>query len=861
MSLIVLTYVRSSVSFRFCSVDSVGKTPLTNPCAVRDHSALPKRSPRMFTENRQPLTSKRVTRNLTFTWRAATLVALAFSVLVIANTSFAQVTLSVTDDAYVNQQSQNTNFGGNSSLRLRRLGGPPRFDAIYIKFNMASLPPGTRAADIRAATLKLYVNSTTSGPGTITNLSIPCSNWSETTITYNLQPSSCGTSSFVSNAIWATGQYASIDVTEFVKSWVDANFGIVLSPSQPSDIIFSSKESSSNPPIIEVDLAIRRVNGTDGLTGGGSDGDIVLSIADGGVTNPKLADTAVTTPKLADGAVVSSKIANGAVGNAQLGVNYAGSSSQGGAATSALIANDAQLLGGIAPSGYAPASGSTNYVSRTGTETITGAKTFQNLQQFTGQVGIGQHTPLANELLSVGGNTGAVAGVFSNASNSSNDALVATHAGPGNAFRALNTQFNGRAGFFETTSSLSTGPTLEATGPGVGATFKSSNTGTGLAALFNGGVTINGGLNLTGTFSSTHLGNPGTINDSSNPIDWTKLKNVPISIASGQFVNSLNGLSGGVSLAAGDNISITPTGNTLTISSSIQNINVQQIALLRWYGVNTTNSPFVVGNKPVGLAFDGSSMWVANLNSDNVMKLRASDGAQLGTFAVGSLPAEVAFDGANIWVTNHGGGNVSKLQANDGTLLGTYTVGSNPFGIAFDGANIWVANTTSGNVTKLRATDGTNLGIFAVGASPIGIAFDGANIWVTNHSGNNVWKLQGSDGSVLGNYVVGSNPYGIAYDGANMWVANENSNTVTKLRVNDGAVLGTYAVGNVPRSVVFDGMNIWVSNAYSFDVTKLRASDGALLGTYPVGSFPEKVAFDGVNIWVANGGSNNLMKR
>jgi DNA-binding beta-propeller fold protein YncE len=52
------------------------------------------------------------------------------------------------------------------------------------------------------------------------------------------------------------------------------------------------------------------------------------------------------------------------------------------------------------------------------------------------------------------------------------------------------------------------------------------------------------------------------------------------------------------------------------------------------------------------VAFDGSSIWVANWNSNNVTKLRASDGAALGTFAVGANPLGVAFDGSSIWVAN-----------------------------------------------------------------------------------------------------------------------------------------------------------------------------------------------------------------
>ncbi len=46
--------------------------------------------------------------------------------------------------------------------------------------------------------------------------------------------------------------------------------------------------------------------------------------------------------------------------------------------------------------------------------------------------------------------------------------------------------------------------------------------------------------------------------------------------------------------------------------------------------------------------------------SPDVTKLRASDGANLGTFPVGTRPLGVAFDGANIWVANSGSSTVSK---------------------------------------------------------------------------------------------------------------------------------------------------------------------------------------------------------
>ena len=67
-----------------------------------------------------------------------------------------------------------------------------------------------------------------------------------------------------------------------------------------------------------------------------------------------------------------------------------------------------------------------------------------------------------------------------------------------------------------------------------------------------------------------------------------------------------------------------------------------------------------MGNSPIGVAFDGTHIWVANAGDDTVTKLRASDGVSQGTFPVGSVPVGVAFDGTHIWVANQISYTVSK---------------------------------------------------------------------------------------------------------------------------------------------------------------------------------------------------------
>jgi hypothetical protein len=54
-------------------------------------------------------------------------------------------------------------------------------------------------------------------------------------------------------------------------------------------------------------------------------------------------------------------------------------------------------------------------------------------------------------------------------------------------------------------------------------------------------------------------------------------------------------------------------------------------------------------------------MWVTNLSSNTLMKLRLSDGAILGTYPTASGPQTIAFDGANMWVTSYYTASASKM--------------------------------------------------------------------------------------------------------------------------------------------------------------------------------------------------------
>jgi len=110
-----------------------------------------------------------------------------------------------------------------------------------------------------------------------------------------------------------------------------------------------------------------------------------------------------------------------------------------------------------------------------------------------------------------------------------------------------------------------------------------------------------------------------------------------------------------------------------------------------------------------GVAFDGGNIWVANPGDGTVSKVNpATSVVQTISVGPGTVPTGLVFDGASIWVADSGqiqtttasgsgqlvryfsGNQVTRIRASDGAIVGTFAVGTGPTGMVFDGGNVWV---------------------------------------------------------------------------------------------------------------------------------------------------------------------------
>jgi hypothetical protein len=273
-----------------------------------------------------------------------------------------------------------------------------------------------------------------------------------------------------------------------------------------------------------------------------------------------------------------------------------------------------------------------------------------------------------------------------------------------------------------------------------------------------------------------------------------------------------------------------------------------------------------VGLRPQQVESDGADLWVADHDSGDVKRVRASDGKVLETWTGASAAVGVLVARGRVYVT--GQQSPGKLYVIDpSTAAGAVTtlssgLGDLPKGLATDGSFIWTAN-SGGSVSRVDPDSGATTNISTGFGKPLGILFDGSNIWVTDNGDNRLKKLD-SSGSIVQSVAVGTGPGLPVFDGSNIWVPNEVENSMTVVRARDLLVLATLAGNGLsfPLQAAFDGERILVTNGLGQSVSLWNATDLTPIGTFSTGAtaIPVGACSDGINFWITLLVTNQLAR-
>src|SRR5437016_3384606 len=111
-----------------------------------------------------------------------------------------------------------SNYGSGMDLRVFKGNG--RVGRVFLKFSLATLPPGTLASDVSHARLRFWANSNSTVAGSITLTPVTTA-WDE----YTLKDITTGNLTFGAPIlselpVTSSSNFVSIDVTDWVKAWL-----------------------------------------------------------------------------------------------------------------------------------------------------------------------------------------------------------------------------------------------------------------------------------------------------------------------------------------------------------------------------------------------------------------------------------------------------------------------------------------------------------------------------------------------------------------------------------------------------------------------------------------------------------------
>jgi DNA-binding beta-propeller fold protein YncE len=195
--------------------------------------------------------------------------------------------------------------------------------------------------------------------------------------------------------------------------------------------------------------------------------------------------------------------------------------------------------------------------------------------------------------------------------------------------------------------------------------------------------------------------------------------------------------------------------------------------------VTRSIATFPPAGTPLGVAFDGHYVWVANGAGANfVYQFDPNTGTVIGSFATpGAATRGICFDGYRMWLIDTTAATIYQINQNNGTVIRSFAAPHNaPTGITFDGGMLWVTDVTQGRVYQVDPETGTSTYSFAAPGA-VGVTFDGYRMWVMN-SVANCFQMNQNTGAQIRTFASAANSGDIEWDGGKLIIPVNSDNTV-----------------------------------------------------------------------------------
>jgi DNA-binding beta-propeller fold protein YncE len=224
-----------------------------------------------------------------------------------------------------------------------------------------------------------------------------------------------------------------------------------------------------------------------------------------------------------------------------------------------------------------------------------------------------------------------------------------------------------------------------------------------------------------------------------------------------------------------------------------------------------------VGQGGPGLAFASGSLWVANYDQRQVVRVEP-DAEPTARIPVRASPTAIVAAQDAVWVaarTQSGGGLVVRIDAGANQVAERIPLRHPPTGLAItpDGGRVWVATAADKAVHRIDTGAGGVVKQIDLPEPPDQAAYGDGAVWVTSTKGNAVMRIDADTSKVKKPPIrVGNGPSGIAFGADRVWMANSQDGTVSAINPQTNQV-ATLRLGFRPAAVAAEQRAVWVALA------------------------------------------------
>jgi YVTN family beta-propeller protein len=263
-----------------------------------------------------------------------------------------------------------------------------------------------------------------------------------------------------------------------------------------------------------------------------------------------------------------------------------------------------------------------------------------------------------------------------------------------------------------------------------------------------------------------------------------------------------------------------------------------------------------VGVHPVGIAYDGGDVWVANTESDTVSSIDPQS-RRVKTIGIGEPPTDIVFAGGNVWTGNGSDGTLSEISRVLGKergkidLTGKHSLIRTSVNALAAGADSLWAATSKGEVVRIDPRTRRILKRWPLASTPVAIGFGAGVTWVLT-ADNHLLRIEPSVNRPSGDKLVGSPlSASIPATGSSIFVGVEPSLPKQAVEMLDANTMQPKWSSPVraPLAIAVGRDAVWVASGYG-KVFMLDPASGRVIHAIPVGGVPSGLVVVGEEVWV-----------